>query len=78
MKTVKTLPKPRRVLLTPLAISDDQGHFVCIVIRDPETEEIVDIVVTSHDLAANAGIPLDEAQRIFQAAQDVADGRLMN
>jgi len=44
-----------RVLLTPLAISDDQGHFVCIAIRDPETDEIVDTVVTNHDLSEKAG-----------------------
>ena len=73
-----TMSKPRRVLLTPLAISDDQGHFVCIAIRDPVTEEIVDTVVTSHDLAEKAGIPLDEARRIFQAAQDAADRRLQD
>jgi hypothetical protein len=71
------MSKPSRVLLTPLAISDDQGHFVCIAIRDPETEEIVNTVVTSHDLAEKAGIPLDEAQRIFRAARDVADLRLV-
>jgi len=41
---VTTMSKPRRVLLTPLAISDDQGHFVCIAIRDPVTEEIVDTI----------------------------------
>ena len=70
------MSKPSRVLLTPLAISDDQGHFVCIAIRDPETEEIVDTVVTSHDLAEKAGIPLDEARRVFQAAQQAADRRL--
>jgi len=73
---VKIMPKSRRVLLTPLAISDDQGHFVCIAIRDPETEEIIETVVTSHDLAEKAGIPLDEARRIFQAAQDAAASRL--
>ena len=58
-------------------------HFVCFAIRDPETEEIVDTVVTSHDLAEKAVIPLDEARRItsinsvhsFQAAQDAADRR---
>jgi hypothetical protein len=66
----------RRVLLTPLAIADDQGHFVCIAIRHPETGEIVDIVVASHDLAEKAGIPLAEAQRILQAAQAAADRRL--
>jgi len=78
VKTVKIMPKSRRVLLTPLAISDDQGHFVCIAIRDPVTEEIVDTVVTSHALAEKAGIPLDEARRIFQAAQDAADRRLQD
>ena len=66
----------RRVLLTPLAIADDQGHFVCIAIRDPVTEEIVDTVVTSHDLAEKTGIPLEEARRIFQAAGAAADRRL--
>ena len=73
---MKTMSKPSRVLLTPLAITDDQGHFVCIAIRDPKTEEIVDTVVTSHDLAEKAGIPLDKARHIFQAAQDAADRRL--
>ncbi len=68
---------PRRVLLTPLAVADGQGCLVCIVIRDPETEEVVDTVVTSYDLAEKAGIPLEDAQRIFQAAQDVAESRLM-
>jgi len=75
-----------RVLLTPLAISDDQGHFVCIAIRDPETDEIVDTVVTSYDLAEKADIPLEEARRItsinsvhsFQAAQATAERRLAN
>ena len=66
----------RRVLLTPLAVADDQGHFVCIAIRDPETEEIVDTVVTSHDLAEKAGIPLADAQRVFRDAQTAADRRL--
>jgi len=70
------MSKPSQVLLTPLAIADDQGHFVCIAIRDPQTKEIMDTVVTSHDLAEKAGIPLDEARRIFQAAQDAADQRL--
>ena len=67
----------RKVLLTPLALQDDQGHFVCIAIRDAVTEEIVDTVVTSYDLAEKAGIPLAEAQRIFQAARDAADRRLL-
>jgi len=66
----------KKVLLTPLAIADDQGHFVCIAIRHAETEEIVDTVVTSYDLAQKAGIPLAEAQRIFQAARDAAGRRL--
>ena len=51
--------------------------------RDPETEEIVYTVVTGHDRAEKAGIPLEEARRItsinsvhsFQAAQDAADRR---
>jgi len=38
----------------------------------------VDTVVTSYDLAVKAGIPLDEARRIFQAAQDAADRRLQD
>ena len=71
------------VLLTLLAISDDQACFVCVAIRDPETEEIANTVVTSHDLAEKARIPLDEVWRItslnsvhsFQAAQDAADRR---
>ena len=70
------MSQKRRVLLTPLAIADDQGHFVCIAIRDPETEDIVDTVVTSHDLAEKAGIPLTDAQRIFRDAQAAADRRL--
>lgn len=32
--------------------------------------------VTSRDLAKKAGIPLAEAQRIFQAAQEAAEHRL--
>ncbi len=70
------MSQKRRVLLTPLAISDDQGHFVCIAIRDAVTEEIVDTVVTSYDLAEKAGIPLAEAQRIFRDTQAAADRRL--
>lgn len=66
----------RRVLLTPLAISDDQGHFICIAIRDPQTEEIIETAVTSGELAAKAGIPLQEAQEIFKAAYAAADDRL--
>ena len=69
---MKTMSNPSRVLLTPLAISDDQGHFVCIAIRDAQTEEIVDTAVTSHALAEKAGIDLKEAQRIFQSARALA------
>ena len=61
----------KRVLLTPLAIEDDQGHFVCIAIRDPVTEEVVDTAVTSHVLAERAGIPLEDGRRIFRAARAV-------
>ena len=64
------------MLLTPLAIEDDQGHFVGIAIRDPDTEEIVDTAVTSHVLAERAGIPLEDARRIFAAAREAADRRL--
>lgn len=71
------MPSNRRVLLTPLAVHDDQGHFICIAIRYPETEEIVETVFTSHDLAEKAGIPLEKAQRIFRAARDAADRRIM-
>ncbi len=70
------MANPHRVLLTPLAVADDQGHFVCIAIRDPETEQIVDTAVTSYDLAEKAGISLEDAQRIFQAARDAADQRI--
>ncbi len=70
------MSQKRRVLLTPLSIADDQGHFVCIAIRDPVTEEIVHTAVTSHDLAEKAGISLEEARRIFQSAQAAADRRL--
>jgi hypothetical protein len=66
------MPERRQVLLTPLAMFDSQGQFVCIAIRDATTEEIVDTVVTSHDLAEKANIPLADAQRIFQAAQAAA------
>lgn len=63
----------RRVLFTPLAVADDQGHFVCIAIRDAVTEEIVDTVITSYDLAEKTGLPQEEAQRIFEMAQAAAD-----
>ena len=66
----------RKVLLTPLALQDDQGHFVCITISDAVTEEIVDTAVTSHALAEKTGIPLAGAQRILQAAQEAAERRL--
>jgi hypothetical protein len=55
--------------LTPLAVHDDQGHFLCIAIRDPETEQIVETVFTSYDLAEKADIPLAAAQRIFRDTQ---------
>lgn len=61
------------VLLTPLAINDGQGHFVCIAIRDPDTEEIIETVVTSYDLAEKVGIALDEAQNIFESARIAAE-----
>ena len=70
------MSQKRRVLLTPLAVADDQGQFVCIAIRDAVTEDIVATVVTSHDLAEKAGIPLADAQRIFRDAQAAADRRL--
>lgn len=66
---------PRKVLLTPLVIVDDDGYFVCIAIRDPQTQEIIDKAVTSDALAEKAGIPLEQARRIFQAAQEAADKR---
>ena len=72
------MSKPNQVLLTPLAISDDRGHFICIAIRDPETEEIVETVITSHDLAEKTGMSLEKARRIFQAAQQAADQRLQD
>lgn len=73
----KIMSTPSRVLLTPLAINDDQGHFVCIAIRDAETEEILDTAVTSFALAEKAGIDLKEAQRIFQAARSLAKLKLV-
>ena len=69
------MPPSRKVLLTPLAIQDDQGYFVCVAIRDPLTQEIADTVVASHELAEKAGIPLADAQRIFRAARDAAERR---
>ncbi len=41
---MKTMSKPSRVLLTPLASSDDQRRFVGIATWDPGPEEIVDTV----------------------------------
>ncbi len=72
------MPPTKKVLLTPLAISDDQGHFVCIAIRDPDTQEIVDTAVTSDALAEKAGIPIEQARQIFQTAQKVADLRVID
>lgn len=72
----KHMSSSRKVLLAPLALQNDQGHFVCIAIRDAVTEEIVDTVVTSHDLAEKAAIPLVDAQRIFEEAQAAVDRRL--
>ena len=64
------------MLLTPLVIEDDQGHFVCVAIRDPVSEEIVDTAVTSHVLAERAGISLEDARRVFRAAREAAERRL--
>ena len=64
------------LLLTPLAIANDHGYFICIAKRDLATQEIVEIAITSHDLAKKAKISLANAQRIFKAAQVAADYRL--
>ena len=70
------MAEPRKVLLTPLAFSDPDGHVVGIAIRDPATEEIIEVVVTSHDLAEKAHIPLADAQRIFIEAEAAARRKL--
>lgn len=76
LKVWADMTNRERLLLTPLSFRDSQGSFICIAIRDPKTEEIVKMVVTSHDLAEKAGIPLEDAQRIFQAARDAVEARL--
>ncbi len=53
-----------------------RGVLFALPFRNPETEKLVDTIITGHDLAEKAGIRLDKARRIFQAAQDAADRRL--
>ena len=41
---------------------------MCIAVRNPVSEEITALTLSSHDLAEKAGISLDRAQEIFDAA----------
>ena len=58
----------RKVLLTPLALFDQQTLLICIAIRDPETQEIVDQTFTPNELANKAALPLATAQALFDQA----------
>lgn len=58
----------RKVLLTPLALVDQQTVLICIAIRDPETKDIVDQTFTANELAIKAALPLATAQALFEQA----------
>ena len=58
----------RKVLLTPLALFDQETLLICIAIRDPETQEIVDQTFTPGELASKAALPLVTAQALFDHA----------
>lgn len=60
--------KPRQVILTPLKIERNGVEVVCIAVRNPVSEEVTSLTLSSHDLAEKADISLERAQEIFDAA----------
>lgn len=61
-----------KVLLTPLALFDQQTILICIAIRDPETQEIVDQSFTPSELANKTALPLATAQTLFDHVMHAA------
>jgi hypothetical protein len=58
----------RKILLTPVALYDDQETLICIAIRDPHSAVIIDRAFTPTELADKAALPLTTAQQIFAQA----------
>ena len=70
----------KKVLLTPIGLcweeEKKQKGLAVMLIRDSETEEIVDEAVTSDTLAEKTGISQETARKIFQEAQAALERRL--
>ena len=62
----------RKVLLTPLAVFDQETLLICIAIRNPETKEIVEQTFTPGELASKTALPLATAQALFDQAFQAA------
>ena len=54
-----------KVILTPVALLDEHEWFICVAIRDPQSNAIIDRAFTPIDLAAKASLPLAMAQTLF-------------
>ena len=67
----------KKVLLTPVGLwRAESDNVVAILIRDPETEEIVEKVVTSEALAEKTGMSREKARQIFQEAYAALERRM--
>ena len=68
----------KKVLLTPVGLcrEGEENGAVVVLIRDPETEEIVDEAVTSEALAEKTGMSWERARQIFQYAYAALERRL--
>ena len=62
----------RKVILTPVALLDEHEWLICVAIRDPQSNAIIDQAFTPTDLATKASLPLAMAQTLFVHATAAA------
>lgn len=67
---------PHKVVLTPVAIIEQDEIIICIAVRDPQTQAIVGHAFTPTDLTTLTAIPYPTANTLFDNAMATATQRM--